>query len=152
MRKQMGRRGFTGFLPGCWLLLLAVTVEAAPPERVEASSEASIVIDLPAQRSTGCMAEVGLSWVQARSEALIDGEIAVQDCEAAFGEVPIALRWRDADGARYSGQHVERWNRSTGGVLTFETRYALPENAELYSVRARSVSCTCGERQADPAD
>ena len=137
---------------GLLLAVVGLPALGAPPERVEASSEASIVIELPAQQSTGCTAEVGLSWVQSRSEALIDGEIAVQECDTAFGEVPITLRWRDADGARHSGQHVERWARSAGGVLTFETRYALPENAELFSVRPRSVSCTCGEPEADPAD
>lgn len=93
-----------------------------------------------------CQAEVELAYVQTQERyARINGVINTSTCAAAGGDLVLAVRSVDANGATSVQQFPQEWQRSDAQPLDFNVELPLPADSDLVRVRAQRISCTCAD-------
>ncbi|HSC14698.1 MAG TPA: hypothetical protein VLI71_06245, partial [Gammaproteobacteria bacterium] len=81
--------------------------------------------------------------------AHIDGSISIASCPAgSTGNFTIMARVRDESGETKLIEFDRTWQRDDTEDHKFNADFPIGENAELVSVRLRSLDCTCAASAA----
>jgi len=121
--------------------------ELRQTEIVSRAQTVDLSFKLAAPPSTmQCSASTTTKYEQRNTVARIDSRFAIADCTLASGVFTVAVRVKDENGEEKPPlEFSETWQRSDPSDVRFTADYPIGENAELISVRLRSLTCTCGD-------
>jgi hypothetical protein len=114
------------------------------PQTVRTEHEVSLRVPLPAPSGPPCEVSALTEYSQRNTMARVEGSISIAMCPAgSTGSFTIVARVRDPSGESKLLEFNQTWQRDDTEDHKFNSDFPIGENAELVSVRLRSLDCTC---------